>query len=218
MSTIDQTISQNSDPAPDKDEQEPATFNQYANTLAESMIAWTDEYNQYASEANNLRNYVITLRDESFDWANAGEDDLLEDQAGHEGYSSYHHRRKAVYAQQAAETARDEAIDAQVLAEANANFKGNWSDLSGSLSVPASVYHLSEYWMLLNERADVTTSEPGYTNSDWANIALSQAIKLNKNSVDVGFTIPSGYNAVSVSPIDINATVDVAENSVWEVI
>ena len=61
------------------------------------------------------------------------------------------------------------ASDSADQAAASANFKGNWSDLTGALSVPASVYHLNTYWMLLEDVTDVTAEEPG-TSSKWAEI------------------------------------------------
>lgn len=41
-------------------------------------------------------------------------------------------------------------------------------------------------------------------------------ISLNKNTIDSAFVISNNYNALSVGPIDINATVTV--NSTWEII
>lgn len=41
-----------------------------------------------------------------------------------------------------------------------------WSDLTGAASVPLVTYHSSSYWVLLNNLADVTASEPGVT-TDW---------------------------------------------------
>lgn len=67
----------------------------------------------------------------------------------------------------------DDASGAASLAQSTANFKGNWSDLTGSLSVPASVYHDSRHWNLLNNLADVTTSEPG-VSADWAVVNLAE--------------------------------------------
>lgn len=48
-----------------------------------------------------------------------------------------------------------------------ANFKGNWSALTGALSVPASVYHNSLTWVLLSNLANVAASEPS-NGSTWA--------------------------------------------------
>ena len=48
------------------------------------------------------------------------------------------------------------------------NFKGNYSNLSGALNVPASVYHSGKYWQLLNNMADVTTESPSVGATNWA--------------------------------------------------
>lgn len=47
-----------------------------------------------------------------------------------------------------------------------ANFKGLWSNLSGALSVPATVSHLGAYWVLATNLADVTAKIPG-TDPEW---------------------------------------------------
>ena len=47
-----------------------------------------------------------------------------------------------------------------------ANFKGLWSSLTGPLNIPASVYHLSQYWNLASNLADVTLKVPG-TDPEW---------------------------------------------------
>ncbi|QBQ56197.1 hypothetical protein [Nitrosococcus wardiae] len=66
-----------------------------------------------------------------------------------------------------AENAASEATASRDAALAVANFEGEWADLTGSLSVPAAVRHDNIYWMLLNDLADVTASEPAAGNSDW---------------------------------------------------
>jgi len=50
----------------------------------------------------------------------------------------------------------------------SANFKGAWSSLTGALNKPAQVLHNGAYWQLLNNLANVTTSEPSPSNTDWA--------------------------------------------------
>lgn len=50
---------------------------------------------------------------------------------------------------------------------AAAAFKGNWSNLSGALAIPASAYYSGQYWMLLENVADVTTQVPG-VSTKWA--------------------------------------------------
>ena len=56
---------------------------------------------------------------------------------------------------------------AETNAESAANFKGSWSSLTGALNKPAMVLHNGAYWVLLNNLANVTTSEPSVT-ADWA--------------------------------------------------
>lgn len=75
-----------------------------------------------------------------------------------------------------AQSSYDNALDAQAsktaaaASEANvaalSNFKGTWASLSGALAKPASVFHAGAFWMLLNNLADVTTSQPG-VSADW---------------------------------------------------
>jgi hypothetical protein len=58
------------------------------------------------------------------------------------------------------------AANASVVASAAANFKGLWSSLSGALNMPASVYHLGQFWALSANLADVTVKVPG-TAAEW---------------------------------------------------
>lgn len=50
-----------------------------------------------------------------------------------------------------------------------ANYKDQWSTLTGALNKPAAVGHGGLFWLLVNNLANVTTSEPGMTN-DWERI------------------------------------------------
>ena len=47
------------------------------------------------------------------------------------------------------------------------NYKGDWVELTGALSMPSVVRHSGSFWQLLVNLADVTTSEPTLTSSDW---------------------------------------------------
>lgn len=87
---------------------------------------------------------------------------LAEDQAG---LALGHANAASGFADDAQGYANSADMYAQVAA-ATANFKGEWSDLSGPLSIPASVYHDGSYWQLLRDIPDVTASEPGVTG-DW---------------------------------------------------
>jgi len=53
-------------------------------------------------------------------------------------------------------------------ANSAANFKGLWSSLSGALNKPATVLHDGSYWVLLNNLANVASSTPSPSNTDWA--------------------------------------------------
>lgn len=68
-----------------------------------------------------------------------------------------------------ASDAKVDAETAAATANASANFVGEWSTLTGLLSVPSSVLHNDSYWMLLVNVADVTTTEPS-VSGDWAKI------------------------------------------------
>lgn len=65
----------------------------------------------------------------------------------------------------ASQEAATMAQAAQAVAVAAANFKGAWSGLSGALNVPASVLHNNQYWMLLDNLANVATATPGVSGS-----------------------------------------------------
>lgn len=55
---------------------------------------------------------------------------------------------------------------------AAANFKGLWSELSGALAIPASVYHLGSYWVLSQSVANVATEVPG-ASTKWLPLSMT---------------------------------------------
>lgn len=55
------------------------------------------------------------------------------------------------------------------------NFKGLWSSLAGALAKPATVKHNGRFWLLLNNLANVTLSEPGVT-ADWTSLDTGTAV------------------------------------------
>lgn len=79
----------------------------------------------------------------------------------------------------------DRAKDSADKSAASANFVGDWSDLTGVLAFPSSVYHDGNYWLNLVEIPDVTLSEPSLTNSDYSPISNSD-IRFN---ITTPFTI-----------------------------
>ena len=73
----------------------------------------------------------------------------------------------AAASEAAALASKNSAANSEASAAASANFKGAWSSLTGPLNKPATVLHNGDYWELLNDLSDVTTSQPGIS-ADWA--------------------------------------------------
>lgn len=71
---------------------------------------------------------------------------------------------KVTLANQAADNAANNAEtagQAAIIAESAANFKGDWSRLTGSVATPATVRHDGMIWVLMQNLADITIHEPG---------------------------------------------------------
>lgn len=68
----------------------------------------------------------------------------------------------------AAATSALSALNSEAAAAASANFKGDWSAQTGTANKPYSVKNDGAIWALVNNLADVTTSEPTVGNADWA--------------------------------------------------
>jgi len=85
----------------------------------------------------------------------------------------------------AADASKTAAAASEVNTAALANFKGAWSALTGALNKPASVFHNGAFWALLNNLADVTTSQPGVT-ADWQVVGGAWPIvPINSNTTAV---------------------------------
>lgn len=69
----------------------------------------------------------------------------------------------------AASSAAVAAVAAAATAQANANYKGLWAGLTGTLNIPASVFHADALWMLTSNLANVTTATPGVSTA-WLRI------------------------------------------------
>jgi len=106
----------------------------------------------------------------------------------------------AVAAAVSASTAASQAVAA-------ANFKGVWPDMTGPLNKPACVKHNGRFWMLLNNLADVTTSQPG-VSADWTSLNVGQvSARIGANTpatagvfyvattAGITLTIPAGFTA-----------------------
>ena len=88
-------------------------------------------------------------RDKAQEWAANPEDEIVENGL----FSSLHYAAKA-----------EEFFD---LITGLTNYAGLWSGLSGALDSGSTVFHTGEFWFLLEDLADVTTSEPSESNADW---------------------------------------------------
>jgi hypothetical protein len=80
--------------------------------------------------------------------------------------------------------AADTAVAAAAVALPAANFKGNWSALTGSLAMPSSVAHAGQFWALNAPLANVTTATPGVSAS-WTiiKVGASYATYDNRNTL-----------------------------------
>lgn len=85
------------------------------------------------------------------------------------------------------------ALNASDAALGAANFAGNWVDLTGALSIPASVYHAGKVWLLLDNLADVTASEPDGSNNDWFSLTVDDryGTTTTTSAVDITLTATS---------------------------
>lgn len=82
------------------------------------------------------------------------------------GNAGYSNALDAQASAAAALASKNAAATSESNAAATANLKGAWSSLTGAIAKPASVSHNGAIWGLLNNLADVTTSQPGVT-ADW---------------------------------------------------
>lgn len=71
---------------------------------------------------------------------------------------------------------------------ASSNFAGEWSELTGALAFPSSVYHDGNYWINTQEIPDVTASEPSMTNSDYLPVSNSDV----RFKITTPFTVTRG--------------------------
>lgn len=83
-------------------------------------------------------------------------------------------------------------------AQGSANNKGAWADLTGALTIPASVNHNGSIWSLNVDLADISTSEPTGANSDWTLITSAHVSNLNSLGTVV---IPDNTNGLLLQPV-----------------
>lgn len=128
---------------------DPDNFDAYADNLLGTQIPnLITEINTWAGQTNTVAGEVNTNRvdAETAQTASEAARDLSQ-----------------TYASQSAASAQEAEDSALALAD----FRGEWSLLTGALNMPASVAHEGGLWILLANLADVTASEPGQT-ADWS--------------------------------------------------
>ena len=106
-----------------------------------------------------------------------------------------------------AESSANASAASESVATASANFKGEWSSLTGALNIPASVAHNGSFWVLLNNLADVTLSEPSVT-IDWQSTIETSWINQSSNFTMVAgqrYNVDGSGGAIDISePVIIN--------------
>jgi hypothetical protein len=116
---------------------EPDTFNDDADQWAADIIPWTAEVNAAGAYINGVGVQVDS------DAADAATSETN------------------------AAASAAAALVSQNLAAGSANYKGLWSAQTGAANKPYSVFHNGSFWALNNNLANVTTSTPSLTNTDW---------------------------------------------------
>lgn len=132
----------------------------------------TDGRVDFARKGSAFLGFFPTMRT-AFNAAGAWVESAMESILGDRQASEAARDQAEVYAGNAGDSAQDSEQWAQQanafaqVAATNANFLGSWDELSGAVTVPASVYWQGAYWQLLRDLPNVAASEPGQTD-DWA--------------------------------------------------
>lgn len=77
-------------------------------------------------------------------------------------------------ANEAAQSAQTALTAANTALGATA-FKGPWSTLTGALNVPATVFHLGQYWILQQNLPNVAAVQPGTDLTKWVPLVAGAA-------------------------------------------
>lgn len=116
--------------------------------------------------------------------------------------------QRAGDANTAAETAAARLVDVQTAANgafAAANYKGEWSTLSGALNVPATVTHLGRLWYLKLNLANVASQTPTLGSAYWGEVSRNDFTVLpcpagSTNASDRCLYVMSSASSVLVLP------------------
>jgi hypothetical protein len=86
------------------------------------------------------------------------------------------------------------------------NFKGQWGELVGELTVPASCYHNGSYWQLIQYAPNVTSEEPGGASDNWVPVNGLSSLPLSGGTM-TGPII--GLKEMSVNLDDTSSEADI---------
>ena len=98
---------------------------------------------------------------------------------------------------------RDDAALSALAAQGSANFKGEWSALSGALAPPATVRHAGKFWVLLSSLADVTAAEPG-VSAAWAKTSAGAPLIAYDSRATLRVTSGATGSRAAMSPRPID--------------
>jgi len=93
-----------------------------------------------------------------------------------------------------------------------ANYKGSWSSLTGSLSIPASVYHSGKNWQLLQDLSDVTSVEPGANNNIWNDLSVSSGLGYEGVTSEKTITSEDAGQIIDITSGTFTVTFDQVSN------
>ena len=103
----------------------------------------------------------------------------------------------------AAQASAISAASAASAALAASNFKGEWATLTGALNKPACVKHSGRFWLLLNNLANVATSQPG-VSADWTALDGGTVVQRVTGAGTVNMVVGVTY-AVAVAGVTLVA-------------
>lgn len=116
----------------------------------------------------------------------------------------------AQFSQQQATSAVGSATQAkqsESIALGAANFKGEYSSLTGSLNMPASVKHSGRFWLLVRNVANVTAEVPGVSTA-WTSLDSGQSITQQISSNTTGIVgvkyLITGSNVTLTVPTGVS--------------
>ena len=125
------------------------------------------------------------------------------------GEVTYNNALEAKDQAEAADAARQLAETATTNALSAMNFKGDWANLAGPLSRPATVQHNNSVWLLMRDVANVAVEVPGVSTA-WVNQTARVSSVMGRTGDVVGLAetaAPSlGTAAMSTAPLGQWAT------------